>query len=78
MKIGVICEFSGTVRDAFTRAGHDAISCDFRPSETPGKHLQGDARDYDWTGYDILIAHPCCRYLANSGVRWLHEIPGRR
>lgn len=71
MRVLVACEFSGVVRDAFTRRGHDAWSCDLLPSETPGKHIQGDAlqamRSRRW---DLLIAHPPCTYLAVSGARW--------
>jgi hypothetical protein len=74
MKVLVACEFSGTVRDAFTDAGHDAMSCDILPTETPGNHYQGDIRDVlNIPGWDILIAHPPCTYLTNSGVRWLHD-----
>lgn len=72
MRMLVACEFSGTVRDAFTARGWDAWSCDLLPSETPGQHIQGDAlaalRSRSW---DLVIAHPPCTYLANSGVRWL-------
>lgn len=77
MKVAVLCEFSGIVRDAFIRAGHDAISCDIVPSDAPGPHIQGDAKDYDWSGYDLIIAHPPCRYLswAAAGV-W--NSPGRK
>jgi len=42
MKVLIACEYSGTVRDAFTSLGHDATSCDLLPSEKPGKHYQGD------------------------------------
>lgn len=45
MRVLVACEFSGTVRDAFTRAGHDAMSCDILPSETPGRHYRGDVKN---------------------------------
>ena len=45
MKVLVACEFSGAVRDAFTARGHDAMSCDLLPAETPGRHYQGDVRD---------------------------------
>lgn len=38
MKILIACEYSGRVRDAFAALGHDAMSCDFLPSETPGNH----------------------------------------
>lgn len=77
MNVLVACEFSGIVRDAFTARGHDAISCDLLPTESPGPHIQGDVAPllkYEW---DLIIAHPPCRYLCNSGVRWLHEQPGR-
>jgi hypothetical protein len=77
LRVLIACEFSGTVRDAFTAAGHDAMSCDLLPSETPGEHYQGDVRDVLDGGFDLLIAHPPCTYLANSGVRWLHEQEGR-
>ena len=73
LRVLVACEFSGIVRDAFSALGHDAWSCDLLPSETPGKHRQGDALDCFKYGnlWDILIAHPPCTYLCNSGVRWL-------
>lgn len=73
MKVAVLCEFSGVVRDEFLKAGHDAISCDLLPTESPGPHIQGDCRDYDWSEYDLIIAHPPCTYLTNAGVRHLHE-----
>ena len=73
MKVLVACEYSGTVRDAFTRAGHYAMSADLLPSETPGHHYQGDARDLLGDQWDLLIAHPPCTRLTNAGVRWLHE-----
>ena len=45
MRVLVACEYSGKTRDSFIRNGHDAISCDFLPTERPGKHYQGDVRD---------------------------------
>jgi len=73
MRVLVACEFSGTVRDAFLARGHDAVSADLLPSEKPGPHYQGDARDILGDGWDLLIAHPPCTRLCNSGVRWLEE-----
>jgi site-specific DNA-cytosine methylase len=70
MKVLIACEFSGTVRDAFTAIGHDAISCDLLASETPGKHYRGDVRDIIADGFDLMIAHPPCTHLAVSGARW--------
>ena len=72
VKVLVACEFSGTVRDAFIRAGHDAMSCDLLPTESPGPHYQGDVWDIIYDGWDLMVAHPSCRYLTNAGVRWLH------
>jgi hypothetical protein len=77
MKILIACERSGIVRDAFIARGHEAISCDLEPSRRPGPHYQGDVRDILGDAWDMLIAHPVCRYMANSGVRWLHTEPGR-
>jgi hypothetical protein len=72
MRVLVACEYSGTVRDAFLRTGHYALSCDLLPCESPasGDHYQGDVRDildHDW---DLMIAHPPCTYLAVSGMHW--------
>lgn len=71
MKVLVGCEFTGTVRDAFTRSGHDAMSCDLLPTESPGPHYRGDimqllAIDYRW---DLIILHPDCTRLAVCGNR---------
>lgn len=75
MKILVACEFSGAVRDAFINQGHDAWSCDFEASEGEhaSNHIVGDARLYLGEGWDLLVAHPPCTRLCNSGVRWLYE-----
>lgn len=70
MKILIACEFSGTVRDAFTRGGHDATSCDLLPTERPGKHYQGDVFDIINDGWDMMIAHPPCTYLTLAGNKW--------
>lgn len=77
MKVLVACEYSGTVRNAFLSRGHDAWSCDLLPSEDgSNRHIQGDARDLLNDGWDCLIvAHPPCTRLCNSGVRWLHRPP---
>ena len=77
MKVLVACEFSGIVRDAFIAKGHDAMSCDILPTESPGPHHRGDVLDIIYDGWDLMIAHPPCTYLTNSGVRWLHTQPGR-
>lgn len=72
MRVLVACEYSGTVRDEFGALGHDAWSCDLLPSERPSLfHYQGDMRDIVHQGWDLLIAHPPCTYLTNSGERWM-------
>lgn len=76
MKVLIACESSGVERDAFLAVGHDAISCDLLPTEAPGPHYQGDVRDLMADPWDLVIAHPPCTYLANSGVRWLYESDG--
>ena len=73
MKVLVACEFSGTVRDAFLAKGHEAMSCDLLPTDVPGPHHEGDVREVLNNGWDLLIAHPECTYMANSGVQHLHR-----
>jgi len=74
LKVLVACEYTGTVREAFLEAGHDAWSCDLLPSLKPSnRHIQDDVRNVlDW-GWDLLIAHPPCTRLCNSGVRWIDD-----
>jgi len=80
MRVLVACEFSGTVRDAFNELGHDAWSCDLLPDERrSNRHYQGDCRDILGDGWDLLmVAHPPCTRLCNSGVRWLTSPPPGR
>ena len=73
MRVLVACEHSGIVRDAFTARGHDAMSADILPTESPGPHYQGDVRDVLHQNWDMIIAHPPCTRLTNAGVRWIHE-----
>ena len=71
MRILIACEFSGRTRDAFTAFGHDVISCDLLPSESPGKHYQGNVFDIINEGFDMMIAFPPCTYLtAAAAWRW--------
>lgn len=64
------CEYSGTVRDAFLALGHDAVSCDLLPTESPGPHIQGDVLGVLGDGWDLMVAHPPCTHLAVSGAAW--------
>lgn len=79
MKVLVACEYSGRVREAFRKLGHDAWSCDLIESEDNSPHhIIGDAIELACNGqWDLMIAHPPCTYLTNSGVRWLHTDPTR-
>ena len=70
MRVLVACEYSGTVRDAFIRGGHEAMSCDLLPTDAPGNHYQGDVLDIINNGWDLMIAHPPCTYLSVSGMHW--------
>lgn len=72
MRVLVACEFSGVVRDAFRRLGHEAFSCDVLDSlDNSNYHIKGDVLEVLHDGWDLMIAHPPCTYLCNSGVRWL-------
>ena len=73
MRVLIACEFSGVVRDAFIRRGHNAVSCDLLPTEQPGPHVQGDVLDMLGEGWDLMIAHPPCTHLAVSGARWFKD-----
>jgi hypothetical protein len=70
MKVLIACEYSGVVRDAFVAAGHEAMSCDLLPTESPGLHYQSDVREILSIGWDLMIAHPPCTYLSVSGMHW--------
>lgn len=72
MRVLVACEFSGIVRDAFITKGHDAVSCDFLPTEKSGPHIQGDVLQVLNDGWDLMIAHPPCTYLSYAGIRWFN------
>lgn len=73
MRVLIGGEFTGTIRDAFLRRGHDAWSCDFKPTRSPGPHYQCDWWDIIPNGWDLAIFHPTCTYLANSGAKHLFK-----
>lgn len=75
MRVLVACERSGVVRRAFNLAGHDAYSCDLESADDGSKyHLRGDAVEaaYSDGPWDLLIGHPECTYLSNSGAKHLY------
>jgi len=74
LRVLVACEYSGTVRDAFRRRGHDVMSCDLLPTDVIGPHYQGDVMDLLLPdAWDLMIAHPPCTHLAVSGARWFKD-----
>lgn len=74
MKVLVACEYSGKVREAFRKLGHDAWSCDLLPSDDSSPyHIQGDVLEILNDGWDMMIAHPPCTHLAVSGARWFKD-----
>lgn len=73
MRVLVACEFSGIVRDAFLARGHDAWSCDYLPTESPGPHIRGDVLNVLDDGWDLMIAHPPCTHLSVSGARYFKD-----
>lgn len=77
MRVLVACEFSGIVREAFARRGHNAWSCDLLPTEQPGNHIQGDVLEILNDGWDLMIAHPPCTYFAVAGLQYLRNNPER-
>ena len=74
MRVLIACECSGVVRRAFRRLGFEAWSCDIQPSDDASAfHYQGDVRRILSLGWDLMIAHPPCTYLAVSGARWFKD-----
>jgi len=73
----VACEFSGIVRDAFRDEGYNAVSIDLQETESDSEnHIQGNVLEllkHRGNEFELMIAHPPCTYLCNSGVRWLYE-----
>lgn len=72
-KVLVACEYSGIVRDAFSKLGHDAWSIDILPTESKGQHIQDDVLKHLDKGWDLMIAHPPCTYLCVTGTGWLYH-----
>lgn len=80
LRVLIACERFGVVRDAFLARGHDAWSLDIVPCATgSNRHITGDVRHHLNDGWDLLmVAHPPCTRLCNSGVRWLSVPPKGR
>ena len=73
MRVLIACEYSGIVRDAFIKKGHNALSCDLLPTEIDGPHYEGNVEDIIYDGWDLMICHPPCTHLAVSGARWFKD-----
>ena len=72
MRVLVACEFSGVVREAFRKRGHDAWSCDLIDSDDNSPyHIKDDVLNHLNDGWDMMITHVPCTYMCNSGVSWL-------
>ena len=78
MKVLIACEESQVVTKAFRELGFEAYSCDLLPCSGDRKdwHYQGDVFDIIDKGWDLMIAHPPCTYLAVSGARHLYNNDG--
>lgn len=73
MRVLVACEYSGIVREAFRRRGWDAWSCDLLETEIPSdKHIEDDVCNHLDKGWDLLIGHPTCTFMCNSGAKHLY------
>ncbi len=78
MRVLIACEFSGRVRESFRALGHDAFSCDLLPADDDSpNHIQGDVLKVIDDGWDMMVAHPPCTFMANSGVQHLHKTAKR-
>ena len=73
MRVLIACEFSGIVRDAFLKQGHDAVSIDLLPGESHGPHVEDNVLDYLDSIWDMMVAFPPCTHLAVSGARWFKD-----
>lgn len=73
MRILVACEYSGRVREAFRKLGHDAYSCDILPADDGSPyHYQCDVAEVIGLGWDMMIAHPPCTYLTIA-AEWAYN-----
>ena len=78
MKVLIACEYSAIVRGAFMRKGHNAWSCDTEETDVPGQHIKGDVMEIINDGWDLVIAHPPCTFLAKAGLHKLINDPERQ
>ena len=75
MKVLIACEESQAVTKAFRELGHEAYSCDILPASGghPEWHIQRDVFEVINEGWDLMVAHPPCTFLAVSGASWYYH-----
>jgi hypothetical protein len=74
LNVLIACEYSGEVRRAFEKKGHNVKSCDIIPSDDNSKnHLICDVKDILDQSWDLMIAFPPCTFLCVSGARWFKD-----
>lgn len=75
IRVLIGCEKSGVIRRAFRARGCEAYSCDICPADDQSPfHICGDLlailHGIDGKAWDIIIAHPPCRFVSVSGMHW--------
>ena len=80
MRILVACEESQAITKELRKLGHEAYSCDLLDCSGghPEWHYKDDVFNVIDYGWDMMIAHPPCTYLAVSGARWLYNKDGTK
>lgn len=75
MRVVIGCEETQEICKAFRKLGHEAFSCDIVECSGghPEWHIQDSIFNHLDDNWDLLVAHPPCTRLCNSGVRWLSE-----
>jgi hypothetical protein len=73
LRVLIGCEESQTITKAFRKLGHEAYSCDLLDCSGghPEWHIKDDIFNIIGGGWDLMIAHPPCTFLAGSSVQWL-------
>ena len=86
MNVLITHECSGIVSGEFRKLGHNAYSCDLKPSEVhcDHRHIIGDAikainrgcetitlkGTVEYLPWDLIGMHPVCTYLNSAGLHW--------
>lgn len=80
IRVLIACEESQAVCIAFRERGFDAYSCDLQDCSGghPEWHIKGDVLNVINDDWDMMIGHPTCTFLTNSGVCWLWDKSGNK